>query len=119
MAKNFSEQLTTAHNNKKKQNTVEGTPLIDQHDELVEEEINRQAAAASSSSPQPTPSVSPMPQMMTSQEKTKGIVVDVPLSIYYRLRSVKDVYPTESFKSLALAAIIEFVERKEQDMGKV
>lgn len=117
MKKNFSEQLTTAHN-KKKQNTVEGTPLIDQHDELVEEEINRQAAAASSSSPQPTPSVSPMPQMMTSQEKTKGIVVDVPLSIYYRLRSVKDVYPTESFKSLALAAIIEFVERKEQEMGK-
>lgn len=110
--KDFASQLQTAV--KQHSNTVEGTPLMEQHDEVIEEELQRQQEPAPAAPVAPIASVVPAPAApVASTEKTKGIVVDVPLSLYYRLRNLKDSRPNESFKSLALQAIIEYVDRQE------
>lgn len=44
-------------------------------------------------------------------EGTYGVNVQIPLSYYRRMRDYKDLHKEESFQSMVLSAIIEWVDR--------
>ena len=45
------------------------------------------------------------------EERTKGLNVQIPMSLYRRMRDYKDEHIGTSFQSIALTAIKEWVER--------
>lgn len=45
------------------------------------------------------------------EERTKGLNVQIPMSLYRRMRDYKDDHIGTSFQSIALTAIKEWVER--------
>lgn len=134
--KNFSDKLASARN------TVAETALLTQHDEFMENEVLKEATQETAT---PEETTQAMEQILVadtqtgvqtqkpltrnakpkepianvhSQEKTKGIVVDVPWSLYCQLRDIKDERPNESLKSLALQAIAEYVQRETRKMQR-
>lgn len=91
------------------------TPMITQTENYMEKEVlsteGNVANVATSTVVQPMAPIGNYAQRLTGRQQTKGIVIDMPVDIYRRLRDVKDYLPGETLKSLALRAVVEFVER--------
>lgn len=91
------------------------TPMITQTENYMEKEVlsteENVANIATPAVAQPMAPIGNYAQRLTGRQQTKGIVIDMPVDIYRRLRDVKDYLPGETLKSLALRAVVEFVER--------
>lgn len=125
--KDFSKGLKTA-----RKSTVEDSPLLAQHDEFMENEvINGGALEAERVGEGITPSEPTSSQKTVTEkqgskkaeiektdERTKGVVVDIPWSNYCVLRDMKDELPNATLKKLVLQAIDEFVKRELKKRNK-
>lgn len=88
------------------------TPMITQTENYMEKEVlSTEENIATPAVAQPMAPIGNYAQRLTGRQQTKGIVIDMPVDIYRRLRDVKDYLPGETLKSLALRAVVEFVER--------
>lgn len=88
------------------------TPMITQTENYMEKEVlATEGKVATPTVAQPMAPIGNYAQRLTGRQQTKGIVIDMPVDIYRRLRDVKDYLPGETLKSLALRAVVEFVER--------
>lgn len=94
---------------------MEESPMLNQTEQFMENEV---LTDNNNISPSTVPPViqSMMPvgnfaQRLTGMQKTKGLVIDMPIETYRKLRDMKDYLPGETLKSLALRAVVEFVER--------
>lgn len=88
------------------------TPMITQTENYMEKEVlSTEGNVATPTVAQPMAPIGNYAQRLTGRQQTKGIVIDMPVDIYRRLRDVKDYLPGETLKSLALRAVVEFVER--------
>ena len=88
------------------------TPMITQTENYMEKEVlSTERNVATPVVAQPMAPIGNYAQRLTGRQQTKGIVIDMPVDIYRRLRDVKDYLPGETLKSLALRAVVEFVER--------
>lgn len=91
------------------------TPMITQTENYMEKEVlsteGNVANVATLTVAQPMAPIGNYAQRLAGRQQTKGIVIDMPVDIYRRLRDVKDYLPGETLKSLALRAVVEFVER--------
>lgn len=97
---------------------MEESPMLNQTEQFMEKEVLADENTISTS---PTPSimqsmapVGNFAQRLTGRQNTKGIVIDMPIDLYRKLRDIKDYLPGETLKSLALRAVVEFVERNRQ-----
>ena len=88
------------------------TPMITQTENYMEKEVlSTEGNIVTPAVAQPMAPIGNYAQRLTGRQQTKGIVIDMPVDIYRRLRDVKDYLPGETLKSLALRAVVEFVER--------
>lgn len=94
---------------------MEETPMLNQTENYMEQEVltptNKVVKTPTPSLTQPLTPVGNFAQRLTGRQQTKGIVVDMPVDVYRKLRDIKDYLPGETLKSLALRAVVEFVER--------
>lgn len=125
--KDFSKGLKTA-----RKNTVEDSPLLAQHDEFMENEVINGGALEAEGAGEVLATADPAPAQKQvydktsakkndsekTEERTKGVVVDIPWSNYCVLRDMKDELPNATLKKLVLQAIDEFVKRELKKRNK-
>lgn len=104
-----------ANKNFGKRLRMEESPMLNQTEQFMENEVlSDENTISNSSIPSVIQSMMPVgnfAQRLTGMQKTKGLVIDMPIETYRKLRDMKDYLPGETLKSLALRAVVEFVER--------